>query len=166
MTSTPQYKKVADQRDAARSDLDSTKSDLATTQSDLETMKSKISTIEGQIPAREKAVTKREANVKAREAAVVKKEASVSKREKAVGIVETEIANNTISGEGIFKVGKDMKAGTYKTDGAGGCYYAILNSTDTSDIADNNNIDGPAFVTVHDGQYFQTARCADWVLQR
>ena len=77
--------------------------------------------------------------------------ASVKKPRKKVGIVETEIARNTISGEGIYQVGKDMKAGTYKTSGAEGCYYAILNSTNTSDIADNNNIDGPAFVTVNSG---------------
>lgn len=54
-----------------------------------------------------------------------------------------------------------MKPGQCKTTGESGCYYAILNSTDTSDIADNNNIDGPAFVTVRTGQYFQTSGCAD-----
>lgn len=166
VTTTPQYKQVAEQRNAARGELATAQNDLASANDELETTKSQITSIEGKIPAREKAVTQREKAVQARETAVAQKAASVKKREKKVGIVETEIARNTISGEGIYQVGKDMKAGTYKTSGAGGCYYAILNSTNTSDIADNNNIDGPAFVTVNRGQYFETARCADWILQR
>ncbi len=44
---------------------------------------------------------------------------------------------------GVYGVGSDIKAGTWHTPGDGGsgdqCYYAVLNSTNTSDIANNNN---------------------------
>lgn len=128
--------------------------------------KADLTAIAGDVPAREAAVTKAEADLAKREAADSAAEKSVAKREKAVGIVESQIRANTVSGDGIYKVGSDIKAGTYKTAGQPGCYYAVLNSTDTSNIADNNNVDGPAFVTVRNGQYLQVAGCADWVLQR
>jgi len=71
-----------------------------------------------------------------------------------------------LDGEGIYEVGSDIKAGKYKTEGGSDCYYAILNSTDTSDIADNGDVSGPAFVTVRDGQYLELSGCAEWTLQQ
>ncbi|KQY56686.1 hypothetical protein [Nocardioides sp. Root140] len=166
VTTTSEYKSVVDQRDAARSVLSDTETELATSKTDLTTAQADLETIAGEIPAREAAVTEAEASVKAREAAVTKKEKSVGKREKAVGLVEQTIANNTLSGDGIWEVGADIKAGTYKTIGGSQCYYAVLNSTDTSDIADNNNVSGPAILSVSDGQYLELSGCGDWVWQR
>ena len=52
--------------------------------------------------------------------------------------------------DGVFLVGTDIAAGGYKTDGQGdgsfnliGCYYAVLNSSNTSDIANNTIVKGP-----------------------
>jgi hypothetical protein len=163
---TPAYQSLAEERDSLAADLDSTQGDLDQTRSDLSSAQSDLETIAGDLPEREAAVKEAESAVAKREAAVTRAEQDVTKREKAVGIVETTIADNTISGEGMYKVGTDIKAGTYKTAGHPGCYYAVLNSTDTFDIANNNNIDGPAFVTVAAGQYLQLARCADWVWQQ
>lgn len=143
-----------------------TQDDLKARTTERDVANSKLTTMQGTLPGREAAVTDKEAKLATREAAVAAKEKSVSKREKAVGIVEKDIAANTVSGDGVYKVGSDIKAGTYKTSGSTGCYYAVLNSTDTTDIATNNNVDGPAFVTVRPGQYFQTQTCADWVIQR
>jgi hypothetical protein len=63
---------------------------------------------------------------------------------------------NQISASGVYVVGKDIKDGTWHTPGDDGnnngtpnaCYFATLNSSDTSNIADNNNFDGPETVSV------------------
>ena len=165
----PQYKSLAKRYSTTNDDLAGVKKSLARSQAALTDAKAAL----GDLPARESALkasqkklVAAQSALRSAQAAVDAKDKSVTKREKAVGIVETEIAKNTLDGSGLYKVGADMNPGTYKTSGAPGCYYAILNSTDTSDIADNNNIDGQAFVTVRDGQYFETDGCADWILQR
>lgn len=69
-------------------------------------------------------------------------------------------------GSGQFEVGKDVKAGTYKTSGPdgdnlSGCYYEWKNSTEAgADIVDNNIVDGPATVTLRDGQFFSNDGCS------
>lgn len=153
-----EYKSVAKQRDTARADLAAKGDELNKAQVDLKSLA-------GNLPEREAAVTKKEADLAAREAEVQSREAAVKKRENAVSKTEQLIEDNTLPGDGLFEVGSDIKAGTYKTKGAPGCYYAILNSSDTSDIADNNNTDGPAIVTVRNGQFLELSGCDDWVLQ-
>jgi hypothetical protein len=54
----------------------------------------------------------------------------------------------SIDADGVYVVGSDMAAGTWHTTGGSACYYARLGSTDTEDILDNNNITGPATVTI------------------
>lgn len=162
---SPEYKNLAD-------DLEAAESSIAARDSDLERARAEVDSIAGDLPQREKAVEEREESAKKLEAELTRRELVVKgaetamvKREKAVGIAEKEAAANTISSDGVYKVGSEVKAGTYRTSGQGGCYYAILRSTSTSDIVGNDNLDGQGFATVKDGQYFQTSRCADWVRQ-
>jgi hypothetical protein len=73
-----------------------------------------------------------------------------------------------ISGDGVYVVGKDIKAGMYHTSGSGNtgsndCYFATLNSTDTSNIADNNNFDGSETVNVSSAYAFETSGPCTWV---
>jgi hypothetical protein len=158
VTKAPEYKAVAKQRDDAKAELSSKNDELTKAQADLKS-------IAGNLPDREAAATKKEADLAARETDLKGREAAVKKREDAVSKAEHVIEDNTIGGDGVYEVGSDIQAGTYKTRGAAGCYYAILNSSDTSDIADNNNIDGPATVTVRNGQFLELSGCDDWVLQ-
>jgi hypothetical protein len=44
------------------------------------------------------------------------------------------------------------------------CYFATLNSTDTTNIADNNNFDGPETVDVSGVYAFQINGPCTWVL--
>jgi hypothetical protein len=89
--------------------------------------------------------------------------------DQAAAAAAAEAQKSTIPGSGIFAIGDDKNAGTYKTTGpAGGrssCYYAVLSSP-TSDsfdnIIDNNNIQGPGIVTLRAGQYFETNGCSEW----
>lgn len=71
-------------------------------------------------------------------------------------------AKDTVDHDGVFEIGTDKNAGRYKTDGGPDCYYAILNSPDTSDIATNTLPGGPATVDLPPGKFFDTARCGVW----
>lgn len=90
----------------------------------------------------------------------------VTAREDELATQERAAKASTVEGDGLFEVGEDIKAGQYKTPGGTfNCYYAILGSSNTSDILDNNNVEGPAIVTLRAGQYFQTSGCEQWKRQ-
>ena len=168
---TPDVKTTSEYESVA-SALQSAEKELASAEADLAKAESEIESLAGDLPEREAAVKEAQSKAAAtqkdldrRAAAAKKAEAAVAKRERAVRIVEAEIDQNTISGDGVWAVGQDIKAGTYKTTGGSDCYYSVLNSTDTSDIATNNNITGPGILTVRDGQYLQLSGCTDWTLQ-
>lgn len=95
-----------------------------------------------------------------REAAV---QALQRKLQKEQGVIQ----HNTISADGVYVVGRDIASGTYHTVGDGGsgdqCYYATLGSTDTSNIQDNNNFDGPETVDVSGAAAFEISGGCTWV---
>jgi hypothetical protein len=72
------------------------------------------------------------------------------------------VAKSTISADGVYVVGKDIPAGTYHTSGGAQCYYATLGSTDTSNILDNNNFNGPETVDVSAAFAFQIQGGCTW----
>lgn len=152
--------------------LSSTQDELTSTQDELASTKSRLTDVVGDLPAREKAVKKGEAALRARSADLRKAEGrlrakskAVARRERKVGIVEKDIAKNTIAGDGTYQVGVDMKPGLYKTSGSTDCYYAVNGDANGNDIKSNNITSGPATATVKPGEYFETSGCADWVLQ-
>jgi hypothetical protein len=73
-----------------------------------------------------------------------------------------------MTGDGVYVVGTDIAPGIYHTSGAvggsgGNCYVALLASTNTSDIVDNNNVTGPDTVTVGPGVHaMETEGCQPW----
>jgi hypothetical protein len=72
------------------------------------------------------------------------------------------------SGDGVYVVGKNIKAGVYHTNGsdnigANDCHFATLNSTHTSSIADNNNFDGPETVDVSSTCAFEISGPCTWI---
>ncbi len=72
------------------------------------------------------------------------------------------VAKSTISADGVYVVGKDIPAGVYHTTGGSQCYYATLGSTDTSNILDNNNFNGPETVDVSGAYAFQITGGCTW----
>lgn len=50
--------------------------------------------------------------------------------------------------EGTYVIGTDIQPGTYHSDGSPDCYWALLNSLDTTDIADNHLGGGPQTIQV------------------
>jgi len=78
----------------------------------------------------------------------------------------TSIADDA---SGVYVVGVDIQPGIWHTAGADtnspdpNCYYALLSSTDTSDIIDNNNVTGPATVTIGSNvKAFDVDGCQAW----
>ena len=74
-----------------------------------------------------------------------------------------------ISSSGVYVVGQDIASGTWHTAGDGGqtgslCYYALLNSTNTSDIIDNNNFDGPETVSTSGAKALDISGPCTWTL--
>jgi hypothetical protein len=103
-----------------------------------------------------------------RNAALSQQQATLKQQEKTVAAEMGQLQASQISGDGVYVVGKDIKAGVYHTNGSGNtgandCYFATLNSTDTSNIADNNNFDGPETVDVSSAYAFQVSGLCTWV---
>jgi hypothetical protein len=149
---SPEYKTLSGELDDAKSEL-----------SDAQAQASRVDEVDAATAANEKRseeLDKRQSGLKDTEAALVK-------RERAVGIKETEIANNTISGEGTYAVGQDIKPGTYKSGAAasGNCYWQISTDPNGADIINNNNSSGQSLVTVSNGQYLTLSGCDDFVKQ-
>lgn len=63
-------------------------------------------------------------------------------------------SGTSMAGNGLYVVGLDIQPGLYHTQGydpafyTGQCYYALLRSTSTTDIIDNNIVTGPATITI------------------
>lgn len=77
----------------------------------------------------------------------------------------TAALNASSFGDGLYQVGRDIQPGVYReTQPVGSCYYALLRSSQTSDIIDNANTTGPATVTLSGAvAFFDTTRCGTWV---
>jgi hypothetical protein len=71
-----------------------------------------------------------------------------------------------IPGDGTYLVGKDIKAGQYRTQNPdGSCYWARLKGTGggVDDIIANGNPSGPAIVTIAaSDKAFESQRCGEW----
>lgn len=67
-----------------------------------------------------------------------------------------------ISQDGVYVVGTDIPGGTWHTSGGQQCYEATLNSTNTSDIIDNNNFTGPDTVSLAGAKAFDISGGCTW----
>jgi hypothetical protein len=69
------------------------------------------------------------------------------------------------NGNGTYRVGKDIRPGTYRSLGGDGCYWARLKSFSGSlgSILANENASGPTLVTIlGSDRGFETENCASW----
>lgn len=142
---------------------------------ELDTLKADYDELENGIAGREDAVEERgaalderAANLDTRDQELQEAEDKVVAREKAVGKIEVEQLENSVD-SGVWTVGSDIKAGTYRTKESVGsdCYWAVLQTgTNGSDIIDNGIPGGGRpTVTVKKGQDFESQRCGTWVKQ-
>lgn len=67
-------------------------------------------------------------------------------------------------GDGLYEIGSDIPAGTFKSKGGDSCYWEIDSSN--SNIARNHYGSGPEVVTIKSGdKTFSSAGCGHWVRQ-
>lgn len=75
-------------------------------------------------------------------------------------------AQSVTFGDGTYRVGPDVRPGTYRTrTGSSGCYWARLHGFggDVADILANTNTNFPTIVTISpNDQGFQSAGCGTW----
>jgi hypothetical protein len=114
------------------------------------------------------AYTARNAALSQQAATLKQQQAALAQQQQAVKAQMGELQKSQISGDGVYVVGKDIQSGVYHTNGSGNtgandCYFATLNSTDTSNIADNNNFDGPETVDVSSAYAFEVSGPCTWV---
>jgi hypothetical protein len=136
---------------------------VSTEQADVTSMQDKLTVAQQ---------TAQDAVSKANTAAAAKyasREATVQQTQRKLARELGIVAKSTISADGVYVVGRDIPAGTYHTSGAGAnaspggaCYFATLNSTNTNDIADNNNFNGPETVSLGGVAAFQISGGCTW----
>lgn len=81
----------------------------------------------------------------------------------AVGEAPVQNPQNGKYGEGMYKVGRDIKAGEYKvvSEGASAYYEVSSNSSGSIEsIITNDNFDGEKYITIKDGQYIKLNGCS------
>lgn len=149
----------------ARSQLKAARAQLAVTRDNLTSVQSKVQQAQAEA---DQANANAGAKYKAEEAKLAANEKAVARTRRGLLALEGRIQASSISADGVYVVGADIKPGVWHTAGDGGqgggqCYYATLNSTNTSDISDNNNFDGPETVDVSGAHAFQISGPCTWV---
>jgi hypothetical protein len=142
------------------------------------TLQGRLSVLQGQLTTAQDqaqhamaiAEAKAKSDYAARNATLSQEASSLSQQQQSVKTELGQLQASQISNSGVYVVGQDIKSGTWHTPGDGGnndgmpnaCYFATLNSTDTTDIADNNNFDGPETVDVSGAYAFEISGPCTW----
>jgi hypothetical protein len=113
--------------------------------------------LEAQLEARAATLDRREDSLADRAAELNAQESDVAARERKLNIIE-----QSSFGNGTWQVGADITPGVYRAAGGTNCYWAILNSTDTFDIATNGVMVNNPTVTLTAGKWFETDGCGEW----
>lgn len=148
-----------------QSKYDAAVADLGEARQEVTDLKGEVADAKADAKAAEREASEKiEAEFASKNAALDDREGKLNEREQQLSVAEAAKKKDSIDGPGLYEVGVDINPGKWKTDGgSGSCYYAKLRSSDTSDIIDNNNVDGPAVVTLAAGQYFEVgSRCGPW----
>jgi len=154
------------------------KAQVSSLQGQVSSDQGQVSTLQGQLASAQNqaqhatatADAKAKSEYATRNAALSQEAASLTQQEKTVNTELGQLQANQISESGVYVVGKDIKDGTWHTPGDDGnnggfsnaCYFATLNSTDTSNIADNNNFDGAETVDVSGAYAFEISGPCTW----
>src|SRR6185437_7525931 len=152
-------------------------SEINSQQAQIARLQSTVKTDQGQISAERQQVTMAQTNANnAMATALTQVKAQYKSKFTALQAQENKVAGmrarlnrelgvvakSTISADGVYVVGKDIPAGIYHTTGGSQCYYALLNSTDTNNISDNNIVSGPATVNLNGVVAFNISGGCTW----
>lgn len=103
------------------------------------------------------------ATYQGREAQLSQELATVRQKQNQLNQEIGNVQANQISNDGVYVIGQDIKGGVWHTTGGSQCYYATLGSTDTSNILDNNNFNGPETVDLSGAYAFQISGGCTWI---
>jgi carboxypeptidase C (cathepsin A) len=153
-----------------QSTINSYKTQVAQLQGQVSTAKANVAAEQGKVTTAQQTAQNAVAAANAKAAAqYASREAAVQKLLHKLQAEQGTVQKSTISADGVYVVGKDIPSGTYHTSGAPGggqaggqCYFATLGSTDTSNILDNNNFNGPETVGVSGAYAFQISGGCTW----
>ena len=156
---------------AGRSPIHGYQQQIAAAHRNLNTEQIKLSTEQAEVATAQATATTAQANARTAMSTALaqvrpqykSRLASVQALQRQLKREQGVVQSSTISADGVYVVGKDIPAGTYHTSGGGQCYYATLASTDTSNITDNNNFNGPETVDVSGAYAFQINGGCTWV---
>jgi hypothetical protein len=125
----------------------------------LETAHRKAARIEGNAVGEANQASDKLASLKAEVSAT---ESELEEVEDSLGSAEQTKALSTF-GEGIVKSGVDYEPGTYEAQGGEGCYWALLNSANTNDMAGNEFTNNATQQIIEiTTPYFQSEGCGTW----
>jgi hypothetical protein len=155
---------------AHTSEINSQQAQIARLQATVKTDQGQISTERQQVTtaqtnannAMATALTQVKAQYKSKFATLQAQENKVAGMQARLNRELGVVAKSTISADGVYVVGKDIPAGIYHTTGGSQCYYALLNSTDTNNISDNNIVSGPATVNLNGVVAFNISGGCTW----
>jgi len=163
--------------DASQAQVSSLKGQVSVLRGQVSGLQAQVSNDNTTVAAAQSRATTAQQTANANAAASYRgKESTLSAQQQTVNQQEAtlkqelgQVQGSSINGDGVYVVGQDIKAGTWHTNGSGNtgandCYFATLNSTDTTNIADNNNFDGPETVDVSGVYAFQISGPCTWVL--
>jgi hypothetical protein len=160
---------------SGRSSIPGYRHQVSRAQASLKTEQANLAAEQGQVQSAQAAAqtataradAKAQAQYAGKLAALKQQQQTVASESRTLKAEQGQIQANTISADGVYVVGKDISPGIWHTSGDGGsgdqCYYATLNSTNTSDISDNNNFDGPETVNLSGVVAFQISGPCTWV---
>jgi F0F1-type ATP synthase membrane subunit b/b' len=162
--------KARSQRDTAQAKLADAQAALSATQTQLSAARGSLATARAQAQhAMQTAQAKVQAQYAGKLAHVDAEQQQLTSEEKTVKTEEGQLDATAISLSGVYVVGQDIKSGTWHTNGDGGngltsdaCYFATLNSSNTEDIADNNNFDGAETVNIAGAYAFEINGPCAW----
>ena len=142
--------------------VEEAEADAADARDALEKREDALSRREGDLGRRERAQRRRLARERREQRdALAEQQQDLEARESEVSAAEQAQEQNKIT-EGIWQLGRDYEAGLYRSPGGESCYWAKLNSGDTSDIIDNGGFSDNQTLQI-DSPFFESNDCGDWV---
>lgn len=159
-TSAP-YKALHSQYAALQDHDQQQAANLASASASIATLTAQV----GDIPSEKASIAAAKKSLTQRDAKLAAAQLNLQREQHAVSRIRDTILATTVAGNGTYHVGQDMTAGTYHSSGNSECYWQISSDANGNDIIANNNVTGPAFVSVVPGQYFESQDCSPWIKQ-
>lgn len=152
-----------DELDAKQGEIDSLQANVDSLTSDLDAALGErdaaLGDVDGAMAEADQARKDARQDLAYKEADLQDREDQLDQRANELDQTEDAIAANSFN-DGIWQASSDFEAGLYRAPGGSLCYWAKLNSADTTDIASNGLGKNPTVEI--DTPFFETSDCGEW----